>query len=113
VIKKYGAVLFDLDGTLLDFEAFEANALGKAFRRVGVTVEWITFWGLTSLQVHDTGVPRRTTQEKGHEAIMRAVLDALGLEDDPTPALTKTYWGIFSKETFLEQCALQTIHTFN
>ena len=51
-MKKYEALLFDLDGTLFDIGGCEANALRKALQNVGGVGNVDSVWSRSGMSMH-------------------------------------------------------------
>jgi HAD superfamily hydrolase (TIGR01549 family) len=104
VRKRYSAVLFDLDGTLLDFRACEASALRGALASAGLAFDgrldgerfWQVYAPLKSFYWRERGAGRLTREE----AIARAIgqtLSALGLDPALAPAISSSYMVLFAR----------------
>jgi HAD superfamily hydrolase (TIGR01549 family) len=112
----YKAILFDLDGTLIDFDACEVYALKAAYRGVGYDVDEEASWA----RLREAYAPisasywsRRAGESwsRGEviERIMRDTLIALGEDERAAPAIADAYWESFSRSAFLNPSALEIL----
>ncbi len=112
----YKAILFDLDGTLIDFDACETHALREAFRSAGFEVDDAASWA----RIWEAYAPisvsywRRHAQEGGSqdeviERIMRDTLVALGKDERTAPAIARAYWDSFCQTAYLNPGAREIL----
>jgi YjjG family noncanonical pyrimidine nucleotidase len=112
----YKAILFDFDGTLIDFDACEVHALREAFRDAGFEVDdtatWSSIWEAYG-PVSASYWSRRTQEDWSRaqviEYTMRATLVALGKDRSLAPALAASYWDTFCRNAYLNPGAREAL----
>jgi putative hydrolase of the HAD superfamily len=115
-MDRYKAILFDLDGTLIDFRACEFNSLKSAVASAGISfagnLTWEKFWETyTPLKSYYWG--KRTngelTREEAIENSIRDTLVTLGLEQSPLCSIAKTYVRSFVRANYLQPGVHETL----
>lgn len=103
-LERYSAVLFDLDGTLLDFRACETSALKAALSSAGLAfdgeVGWERFWEVYAPRKSLRWRERSSGRLSREEAIGRAIgetLSALGLDPALAGPIASSYMFFFSR----------------
>jgi FMN phosphatase YigB (HAD superfamily) len=112
----YKAILFDLDGTLLDFHACEVKALRDAFRDAGYHVDseapWAEIWEAyapISSSYWGRRVEEGWSRDEVVERIMRDTLVALGKDERTAPAIAGAYWEGFCRTAYLNPGAREIL----
>jgi FMN phosphatase YigB (HAD superfamily) len=115
-MKKYEALLFDLDGTLFDIDGCEANALRKALQNVGgvgnVDSVWSEIWNVYApirTRHWKAGGRKGLSRERIVDAIMREMLAELGKGNVSPSLLCHSYWHTFLSEVTLTPGAQETL----
>jgi HAD superfamily hydrolase (TIGR01549 family) len=116
VRSNYTAVLFDLDGTLIDFDACVRDALRTAFAELGYEVSNEQIWAEIQAASAEAGAvhwghqsAQGWTRAQVMEAIMRDTLAALGAETEHPEVPANRYWARFCKTTHLNPGARETL----
>ena len=98
----YTAILFDLDGTLIDFDACVRDALRAAFGELGYEVSDEQIWDEIQAASAEAGAvywsqqsERGWTRAQVMEAVMRDTLAALGAESEHPEIPADRYWARF------------------
>lgn len=114
--RMYKAVLFDLDGTLMDFHACETNSLKNAFVSVGILHEgcitWSKLWETYApINSHywNQRAQCRLTRDEVIERSIRDTLIALDMSGSPAYSLSRIYWRLFCQAAYLEPGAKETL----
>jgi HAD superfamily hydrolase (TIGR01549 family) len=112
----YTAILFDLDGTLIDFDACVRDALRTAFAELGYEVSNEQIWDEIQAASAAAGALHwgqqsalGWTRAQVMEAIMRDTLAALGAETEHPEVPADRYWARFCKTAHLEPGAIGTL----
>jgi HAD superfamily hydrolase (TIGR01509 family) len=113
---RYRALLFDLDGTLIDFDACVRDALRAAFAELGYEVSSEQLWAeieAASAEAGDLYWGQKSalgwSRAQVMEAVMRDTLAALGAETEPLEVPAHVYWARFCKTAHLNPCAIETL----
>jgi YjjG family noncanonical pyrimidine nucleotidase len=112
----YTAILFDLDGTLIDFDACVRDALRAAFAELGYEVSNEQMWAEIQAASTEAGdlywgqkEQRGWTRAQVMEAVMRDTLAALGAETEPPEVPAHVYWARFCQGSHLNPGAIETL----
>jgi 2-haloalkanoic acid dehalogenase type II len=112
----YTAILFDLDGTLIDLEACVRDALRTAFAELGYEVSNEQLWAemqeasAEAMALHwGQQAALGWTRAQVMEAIMRDTLAALGLESEHPEIPADHYWARFCRTAHLNPGARETL----
>ena len=112
----YTAILFDLDGTLIDFDACVRDALRAAFAELGYEVSNEQLWAEIQAASAEAGALHwgqqsalGWTRAQVMEAVMRDTLAALGAETEHPEVPANRYWARFCKTTHLNPGAIETL----
>ena len=104
----YTAILFDLDGTLIDFDACVRDALRAAFGELGYEVSDEQLWAEIQAASAEAGSvywsqqsERGWTRAQVMEAVMRDTLAALGAESEHPEIPADRYWARFCRTAHL------------
>ena len=104
----YTAILFDLDGTLIDFDACVRDALRTAFGELGYEVSDEQIWDEIQAASAEAGAvywsqqsERGWTRAQVMEAVMRDTLAALGSDTEHPEVPADRYWARFCKSAHL------------
>ena len=112
----YQAILFDLDGTLLNFAACETTALKKALTIEGLNVsqnkEWQKIWQ-TYKPISDRCWRNRSSSQLSQQEIIEYSIEQTLIElkyqkINPS-AIANTYWAIFCQIACLNDGVAETI----
>ncbi|MBI4526735.1 MAG: HAD-IA family hydrolase [Deltaproteobacteria bacterium] len=114
--KEYTAVLFDLDGTLIDFRACESNSIRRALHSVGISLgeslKWEEFWQ-TYAPIKSRYWERRNRGEMTREeAILNSIRDSLAvlrLEESLARSVAKAYFRLFLNSNYAQPGAEETL----
>lgn len=114
--SHYTAVLFDLDGTLIDFDACVRDALRSAFAAFGFEVDNEQIWAEIQAANEAAGAVYWSQREQEGwtraqvmEYTMRDTLAALGAETERAAEPAHRYWAQFCRATHLNPGALETL----
>ena len=112
----YTAILFDLDGTLIDLDACIRDALRTAFGELGYEVSDEQMWAELEAASAEAGsvywgqqTERGWTRAQVMEAIMRDTLAALGADTEHPEVPAERYWARFCKTAHVNPGALETL----
>jgi putative hydrolase of the HAD superfamily len=112
----YKAILFDLDGTLIDFHACEIRALKDAYRGAGYDVDreasWARIWEAyapISASYWSRRAGRGWSRDEVIERIMRDTLVALEEDERAASAIARAYWEGFSRAAYLNPGAREVL----
>lgn len=116
VNAKYKAILFDLDGTLIDFYACETNALRKAFVSAGFEIDsetsWARIWNTyESISSHywNRRVEDNLSRNQVVEYSVRDTLITLGENRLLASIIAQDYWDIFCHTAYLNPGAREIL----
>ncbi len=114
--KDYKALLFDLDGTLMDFRACEANSLKTALASAGISfdgcITWSKFWETYApikSYYWDQKNKGKIAREEAIENSIRDTLIALGLKDSLAFSIGETYMRAFLQASYVQPGAHETL----
>jgi putative hydrolase of the HAD superfamily len=112
----YRAILFDFDGTLIDFDACEVHALRKAFRGAGFEVDdaatWCSIWeayGPVSASYWSRRARKEWSRAQVIEYTMRDTLAVLGRDKYLAPTIAAAYWDAFCRTAYLNPGAREVL----
>jgi HAD superfamily hydrolase (TIGR01509 family) len=112
----YTAILFDLDGTLIDFDACVRDALRAAFAELGYEVSDEQMWAEIQAASAEAGAiywgqqtERGWTRAQVMEAVMRDTLAALGADTEHPEVPAHIYWARFCQGSHLNPGAIETL----
>jgi FMN phosphatase YigB (HAD superfamily) len=112
----YTAILFDLDGTLIDFDACVRDALRAAFAELGYEVSDEQMWAeiqAASTEAGDLYWGQKPalgwTRAQVMEAVMRDTLAALGAETEHPEVPAHVYWARFCQGSHLNPGAIEAL----
>jgi 2-haloacid dehalogenase len=113
---RYRALLFDLDGTLIDFDACVRDALRAAFAELGYEVSNEQIWAEIRAASAEAGALHwgqksalGWSRAQVMEAIMRDTLAALGAETEHPEVPAHIYWARFCQGSHLNPGAVETL----
>jgi FMN phosphatase YigB (HAD superfamily) len=112
----YKAILFDLDGTLIDFDACVAHAPRVAYREAGFEVDdaasWARIWE-TYEPISASYWSRRAEENWSREQVMtftmRDTLAALRADERLAPALATACWDVFCRAAYVNPGAREIL----
>jgi HAD superfamily hydrolase (TIGR01509 family) len=114
---RYTAILFDLDGTLIDLAACTLDALRGALAASGLAIHDEQTWArvqAANLAAGDVYWGRRDaegwTRAQVVEYVMRDTLAALGEGPERAAALADGYWDRFCRTAHLTPGAREALH---
>ncbi|MBN3945350.1 MAG: HAD-IA family hydrolase [Nostoc sp. NMS7] len=105
---SYGAIIFDLDNTLLNFELCERQAILGALEACGISLDLHGINETSFLQVYETYNSKhwrqRETFSPGEliEMSYRSTLAQLDIQTDQISNLSKNFWDIFNHSAVIE-----------
>jgi HAD superfamily hydrolase (TIGR01549 family) len=112
----YAAILFDLDGTLIDFDACVRDALRAAFAELGYEVSSEQMWAEIEAASAEAGnlywgqkSALGWSRAQVMEAVMRDTLSALGAETEHPEVPANVYWARFCQGSHLNPGAIETL----
>lgn len=110
-MSRYDCVLFDADGTLLDYEAGEARALARALASLGVNPHplHLAAYREINAQVWERFERREITQGEIGRERFGELLARFGIQADPE-ALGDRYLGFLGEEAELIDGARDALH---
>lgn len=112
----YKAILFDMDGTLIDFDACVRDALRAAFAAIGYEVDDEQIWAEIQAATEEAGAvywdereEQGWTRAQVMEYTMRDTLAALGAETERAVEPAHRYWAQFCQSTHLNPGAREAL----
>jgi YjjG family noncanonical pyrimidine nucleotidase len=112
----YTAILFDLDGTLIDFDACVRDAVRGTFAHAGLDVDdraaWDRVWAAyepAATQHWGNRAETGWSRAQVVEQTLRDTLAVLGSESDRAPELAHRYWDLFCQANRLNPGARETL----
>jgi YjjG family noncanonical pyrimidine nucleotidase len=113
---RYRAILFDMDGTLIDFDACVRDALRAAFAELGFAVDDAQMWAEIQEASAEAGAihwdqreQKGWTRAQVMEAVMRDTLVALDAEAERAAEPAHRYWSRFCQTSHLNPGARETL----